>query len=186
MIAEPIFVFTYKTPIGELLIGTWQNQLILCDWKYRSMRASIDARLQRYTNSSYHSIKLNHLEAHGVIKNTIQQLEAYLNGDSQNFTIPLCLAGTDFQIKVWKQLLQIPFGKTISYLELSKRLGDAKAIRAVASANGANAISILVPCHRVVGSNGHLTGYAGGLTAKQKLLQLERLRWQSGVQTQLF
>ncbi len=182
---EPIFVFNYKTPIGELLIGTWQNQLILCDWKYRSMRASIDARLQKYTNSAYHHVKLNDLEMYMVIKNTMQQLEAYLKGDSQNFTIPLCLAGTDFQIKVWNQLLQIPFGKTISYLELSKRLGDAKAIRAVASANGANAISILVPCHRVVGSNGHLTGYAGGLAAKQKLIQLERQGWQSGMQTRL-
>jgi len=92
--------------------------------------------------------------------------------------------GSDFQKTVWEKLLTIPYGKTTSYLELSRMLGDEKAIRAVATANGANAISIIVPCHRVIGSDGSLTGYAGGLNAKQKLLQLEGMNF--GEQLELF
>lgn len=83
------------------------------------------------------------------------------------------MRGTEFQQIVWRELLNIPYGVTVSYLELSRKLSDPKAIRAVASANGANAISILIPCHRIIGSNRELTGYAGGLSAKKKLLELE-------------
>jgi len=89
------------------------------------------------------------------------------------FDIPLRLAGSEFQQKVWQALLQIPFGKTATYLGLSNKLQNPKAIRAVAAANGANAISIMVPCHRIIGSSGELIGYAGGLKAKQQLLELE-------------
>lgn len=87
--------------------------------------------------------------------------------------MPIRTIGNDFQKRVWKALQQIPFGETRSYLQLSESLGNPKAIRAVASANGANALSILIPCHRIIGSNGELTGYAGGLNAKKKLLELE-------------
>jgi methylated-DNA-[protein]-cysteine S-methyltransferase len=87
--------------------------------------------------------------------------------------LPIRTIGNDFQKRVWKALLQIPFGETRSYLQLSESLGNPKAIRAVASANGANALSILIPCHRIIGSNVELTGYAGGLNAKKKLLELE-------------
>ena len=90
-----------------------------------------------------------------------------------HFDIPLELIGTEFQQRVWQELQRIPYGKTISYLQLSKNLGDEKAIRAAATANGANGISILIPCHRVIGSDGSLTGYAGGLPAKKKLLIIE-------------
>ena len=83
------------------------------------------------------------------------------------------LAGTDFQKTVWQSLLQIPYGKTMTYLDLSRNMGNEKAIRAIASANGANAISIIIPCHRIIGSNGELVGYAGGLPTKKRLLQLE-------------
>ncbi len=103
----------------------------------------------------------------------ITQLEEYFAQKRTSFDVPLLLCGSDFQKRVWQELLQVPYGTTISYLELSRKLGDEKAIRAVASANGANAISILVPCHRIIGSNGELTGYAGGLRAKKSLLQLE-------------
>jgi len=89
------------------------------------------------------------------------------------FTIPLLLIGTEFQKKVWNELLQIPYGTTLSYLKLSQKIGDSKAVRAVANANGSNAISIIIPCHRIIGSNGKMIGYAGGIPIKEKLLALE-------------
>jgi methylated-DNA-[protein]-cysteine S-methyltransferase len=101
------------------------------------------------------------------------QLDEYFNRNRKTFDLPTDLQGTDFQKKVWNELLKIPFGKTLSYKELALKLGDIKAIRAVAAANGANPVSIIVPCHRVIGSNGSLTGYAGGLWRKQWLLEHE-------------
>ena len=107
------------------------------------------------------------------LKPCVSQLREYFNGQRQHFDFKLNPQGTDFQQKVWKGLLEIPYGKTISYLELSKKLGDVKAIRAVASANGKNPLWIVVPCHRVIGTDGSLTGYAGGLWRKKELLELE-------------
>lgn len=101
------------------------------------------------------------------------QLKAYFKSERKQFHLKLNPQGTDFQKKVWDKLLEIPYGKTISYLELSKQLGDIKAIRAVANANGKNPIWIIIPCHRVIGSDGSLTGYAGGLHRKQWLLDHE-------------
>lgn len=103
----------------------------------------------------------------------VSQLNEYFDGQRKAFTFTLHPKGTDFQQKVWQALLEIPYGKTMSYLELSKKLGDVKAIRAVAAANGKNPIWIVVPCHRVIGSDGSLTGYAGGLWRKQWLLEHE-------------
>lgn len=102
------------------------------------------------------------------------QLSNYFDGKRKHFNFKLNPKGTDFQQKVWQELLQIPFGKTISYLDLSKKLGDVKAIRAVASANGKNPLWIVVPCHRVIGTDGSLTGYAGGLWRKKWLLEHEK------------
>ncbi|WP_315975840.1 methylated-DNA--[protein]-cysteine S-methyltransferase [Parapedobacter soli] len=102
-----------------------------------------------------------------------QQLNEYFAGTRQTFQLKLNPSGTDFQQRVWKELLNIPYGKTISYLELSRRLGDVKAIRAVAAANGQNPLWIMVPCHRVIGRDGSLTGYAGGLWRKKWLLEHE-------------
>lgn len=107
------------------------------------------------------------------LKEAVNQLQEYFQGKRQTFTFQINPKGTDFQKKVWQELLQIPYGKTTSYLELSKKLGDVKAIRAVASANGKNPLWIVVPCHRVIGSDGSLTGYAGGLWRKQWLLNHE-------------
>jgi methylated-DNA-[protein]-cysteine S-methyltransferase len=101
------------------------------------------------------------------------QLQEYFEGKRTHFTFLLHPSGTEFQKKVWQELLNIPFGKTCSYLELSKKLGDVKAIRAVAAANGKNPLWIVVPCHRVIGSDGSLTGYAGGLWRKKWLLEHE-------------
>ncbi|TJY34711.1 methylated-DNA--[protein]-cysteine S-methyltransferase [Pontimicrobium aquaticum] len=108
-----------------------------------------------------------------VLDDAVRQLEEYFKGERTQFSLILNPQGTDFQKRVWKALLDIPYGKTTSYLQLSKDLGDVKAIRAVASANGKNPLWIIVPCHRVIGSDGSLTGYAGGLHRKQWLLEHE-------------
>lgn len=108
-----------------------------------------------------------------VLKDAVQQFQEYFDGDRTVFNLKINPSGTDFQKKVWEALSQIPFGKTISYLELSKQLGDVNTIRAVASANGKNPLWIVVPCHRVIGTNGDLTGYAGGLHRKKWLLEHE-------------
>ncbi|TYA74065.1 methylated-DNA--[protein]-cysteine S-methyltransferase [Seonamhaeicola marinus] len=108
-----------------------------------------------------------------ILEDCAIQLKEYFSGERKEFSLKLNPQGTDFQKKVWKALAQIPYGKTMSYLELSKQLGDVKAIRAVANANGKNPIWIIVPCHRVIGTDGSLTGYAGGLHRKQWLLNHE-------------
>jgi methylated-DNA-[protein]-cysteine S-methyltransferase len=107
------------------------------------------------------------------LQDCIYQLKEYFNGEREHFSLKLNPKGSEFQNRVWAELQIIPFGKTVSYLELSKQLGDVKAIRAVANANGKNPLWIIVPCHRVIGSDGSLTGYAGGLHRKQWLLEHE-------------
>lgn len=108
-----------------------------------------------------------------VLQDAVTQMQDYFNGNRTTFDFLLNPQGTEFQKKVWKALLEIPYGKTTSYQELSIKLGDVKAIRAVASANGKNPLWIVVPCHRVIGSDGSLTGYAGGLWRKKWLLEHE-------------
>jgi len=104
----------------------------------------------------------------------IRQLNGYFAGELREFEIPLLMLGTDFQKRVWKALLTIPYGETMSYGELAKKIGEPKAVRAVGAANGQNPIPIIVPCHRVIGSDGSLTGFGGGLENKKKLLELEK------------
>ena len=108
-----------------------------------------------------------------VLKDCVTQLNEYFNGTRQQFSLKLNPEGTEFQKRVWNELLNIPFGKTWSYLQLTKQLGDVKALRAVANANGKNPIWIIIPCHRVIGTDGSLTGYAGGLHRKKWLLDHE-------------
>lgn len=114
-------------------------------------------------------------------RNCITQLMEYFEGERTGFDFKISPKGTDFQLRVWNELLNIPYGKTISYLELSKRLGDVKAIRAVASANGKNPLWIVIPCHRVIGTDGSLTGYAGGLWRKKWLLDHENHTFQQSL-----
>ena len=109
-----------------------------------------------------------------IIEETRRQLDEYFRHERQAFDILLLTAGTEFQKSVWNSLMEIPYGQTITYGELATRLGKPAAVRAVANANGANAISIIIPCHRVIGSNNTLTGYGGGLEAKKFLLELEQ------------
>ena len=157
----------FKTVFGELILGAYKHQLCLCDWRYRKMRTAIDQRIKTSLQADFIEEKTE------ITEQAILQLNEYFKGERTVFDIPLRLAGSEFQQKVWQALLQIPFGKTATYLGLSNKLQNPKAIRAVAAANGANAISIMVPCHRIIGSSGELIGYAGGLKAKQQLLELE-------------
>ena len=106
-------------------------------------------------------------------QNCISQLDLYFSGESKTFEIPTSPSGTDFQKQVWSELQNVAFGETISYEALSKRIGNVKAIRAVANANACNPLLLLIPCHRIIGKNGSLTGYAGGLWRKQWLLEHE-------------
>lgn len=154
--------------MGELIIGSFENKLCLCDWRYRKMRTAIDNRLQTFFKAKYKEEKTD------IIEQTILELSQYFQKQRNEFNIPLIFAGTDFQQIVWNALMQIPYGSTASYIQLSEKIGNKNAVRAVAAANGANAISIIVPCHRIIGSDGKLVGYAGGLPAKKKLLLLER------------
>lgn len=173
-----ISISNFKTPVGDLILGEFQEQICLCDWRFRKMRNAIDKRIQQGLNSKYQESETP------LIVNLKNQLSEYFENEREDFDIPILLIGTDFQKSVWQELVKIPFGETRSYLSLSQQVGNEKAIRAVASANGANAISILVPCHRIIGSNNELTGYAGGLNAKKNLLKLEGINLNS--QLELF
>ena len=167
MQVKQIKIQYYKSPIGELLLGSYENKLCIADMRYRKKRTTIDNRIQQGLNAEYVE------EPSEVVTQTIKELEEYFRYERKEFSIPLLLVGTAFQKSVWQGLIETPFGTTSSYLELAKRIGNEKAVRAVASANGANAIAILVPCHRIIGSNGELVGYAGGLDVKRKLLEIE-------------
>jgi len=158
----------YKILNTELILGSYGDALCLADWRYRKNRDAIDKRLQKALGAGYVE------ETSETIEKTIKQLNEYITGRREVFEMPLLMCGTSFQKSVWKGLMQIPFGETASYLELAKRIGNEKAVRAVASAVGANAVSLLIPCHRIIGSDGSLTGYAGGLEVKKKLLELEQ------------
>jgi methylated-DNA-[protein]-cysteine S-methyltransferase len=111
-------------------------------------------------------------DAH-ALASVVEQLEAYLDGRLEEFDLPLAPEGTDFQLQVWQELQNIPYGTTISYGELAGRIGNPKAVRAVGTANGSNPLPIVIPCHRVIGADGSLTGYGGGLEIKEALLSLE-------------
>jgi len=167
---KKIHIGYYKTKIGELLLGSFDDKLCLLDFRYRRMRKTVDARIQKGVNAEY-------LECDDhILKKTREQLDEYLNGERKEFDIPLLMVGTDFQKSVWNALLKIPYGTTSTYLQQAKSIGNEKAVRAVANANGANSMGIIIPCHRIIGSDGQLVGYAGGLPIKKRLLTLEKKR----------
>jgi len=169
----------FNTPIGELILGTFEEKLCLCDWRYRGMRSTIDKRIREGLSAFFE-------EGETMITETAKhQLNEYFSAERIDFDVPLLMVGTSFQKRVWSELLKIPYGKTESYLGLSRKIRDEKAIRSVAASNGANAISIFIPCHRIIGSDGRLTGYGGGLQAKKELLRLE-MHNQASQQLQLF
>lgn len=165
---ESIF---YKSPVGILKLTAEEDALTELLFASTQKNGIKEDDIHHFHNASS-----------PVIRQTIQQLEEYFDGKRMEFDLPLHQKGTPFQQKVWAQLMHIKAGQSISYLTLSKRLGDVKAIRAVGTANGRNNISIIVPCHRVIGSNGSLVGYGGDLWRKQWLLEHEA-RFTNGVQS---
>ena len=158
----------YETSCGELVLGSLGKKLCLCDWRFRKMRHTIDVRIKKGLQAIFLE------EDNDILKKARQQLDEYFHCKRKNFDIPLHLTGTEFQKNVWNGLMKIPFGTTLSYLNLAEKIANKNAVRAVANANGANAISIFIPCHRVIGSDGELVGYAGGIQAKKKLLKIEQ------------
>ena len=158
----------HKTKVGEFILGSFDSKLCMLDWRYRRMRTTIDNRIRN-------GLKAEYVEnGDETTDKAIEQLDEYLLGDRNQFDINLLMVGTKFQKSVWNALMKVPYGLTSTYLQLSEKVNNKKAVRAVAGANGANAISLIIPCHRIIGSNGELVGYAGGLTAKKRLLELEQ------------
>ncbi len=155
------------TPLGKMLAGATDNGICLFDFEFRKMMPAIRKRISSFLQDDFEAGEHFHFDT------LQQQVDEYFRGDRQNFDLPLLMTGTEFQQKVWDALITIPYGSTRSYMQQTKVLGDEKAIRAVARANGENCLAIIVPCHRVVGSDGSLTGYAGGLKAKKWLLEHE-------------
>ena len=158
----------YKTKIGELILGSFDGRLCLLDYRYRRMRVTVDNRIKKGLGADF--VEKND----EVLSKVRAQLDEYLNGDRTSFDIPVLMVGTDFQKSVWEALMKIPYGKTASYLDIAKFINKEKAVRAVANANGANSMSLIIPCHRIIGSNGELVGYGGGVPVKKRLLKFEQ------------
>jgi AraC family transcriptional regulator of adaptative response/methylated-DNA-[protein]-cysteine methyltransferase len=157
-----------QTPLGPMLAGTTDTALCLLEFVDRRMLQTQLQRLQKKLQCSYVP------GSNTIMKQVADQLEQYFEGSLNQFAISLKMPGTDFQQSVWHQLQTIPYGDTRSYKEQAQHIGNEKAVRAVARANGDNRIAIIIPCHRVIGSDGSLTGYGGGLWRKKYLLNLEQ------------
>lgn len=175
------------TPVGQVILGAIGDKLCLCDWKCSKRRVQNDNRIKRLLKAELVDVASLQLElssasvpaldqkvSQHILDETERELREYFAGKRESFDIPLLMAGTDFQKSVWQALLGIPYGEVVSYMDVSQAIGNPKAVRAVSQAIGSNPIAIIVPCHRVVGSNGSLTGFAGGLEAKHCLLELEK------------
>ncbi len=157
----------YHSPAAEILLGSFGDKLCLCDWLHSARREYTDRKLQKALGARFES------GITPVIARTAEQLDEYFAAKRRTFDIPLLTTGTPFQQCVWNALRNIPYGSTVSYARIAEQIGMPRHVRAVANANGANPISILIPCHRVIGSDSRLTGYGGGLLVKQYLLTLE-------------
>jgi len=153
-----VYYTTFESPVGPLLLAGDSNALRRVSFE-SSTRATIPQQDWKQNRAAFVEV--------------VHQLQAYFRGELKVFDVPLAMEGTDFQLRVWNALRAIPYGETISYAQLAERIGNPKAVRAVGLANGSNPIPIIVPCHRVIGSDGSLTGFGGGLSTKKMLLELE-------------
>lgn len=162
---ESVFTTYYHSPVGLLKISGTEHFI---------------SEVSFFDKTDKPAVKTKHMPQ--MVINCIEQLIQYFQGERRVFELPINQTGTPFQQEVWSELMTIPFGKTISYLELARKTGDLKATRAVANANGKNNVAIIVPCHRVIGSNRELVGYGGGLWRKKWLLEHEA-KVAHGVQT---
>jgi methylated-DNA-[protein]-cysteine S-methyltransferase len=155
---ESVFYSRYESPIGPLLLAGSREGLRLVRFGAGKRPAGLASEW---------------IQKDQEFREVVRQLKLYFGGKLEKFDLPLAMTGTDFQKRVWMQLLKIPYGETCSYRSLAENVGSPKAVRAVGAANGANPIPIIVPCHRVIGNDGSLTGFGGGLPLKKRLLELE-------------
>ncbi|WP_283390918.1 methylated-DNA--[protein]-cysteine S-methyltransferase [Millionella massiliensis] len=158
-----------ETPLGNMQALVLEKGVVMCDFVDRSEIAREMSGLMRM----FPGCRVVDGE-HPCLEQLRVQFAEYFGGKRTEFRIPLHLVGTPFQVRVWQALLQIPYGTTITYAQQARMIGNPAAVRAVASANGRNRLPILVPCHRVIGADGSLTGYSGGIERKAELLRLER------------
>lgn len=206
---DKILVGLYESPAGEMILGSFRGCVCLCDWLDNPRRVATDRRIRQTLKAEYciggsiirdreelreystddPDIILKAGEGNeeysavdpDIIQKVRRELNEFFAGKRRDFSEQVVLSGTSFQSRVWNELRKIPYGETISYSELARRLGNPKAIRAVATAVACNPISIILPCHRVIGSDGSLTGYAGGIPAKKLLLSLEKNRTETSL-----
>lgn len=164
-----IHIQYHKTACTEFILGSFEGKICLLDYRYRKKRESIDRRIQQGLNAVYIE------QDNPLLQETRKALDEYFSGKRKTFDLPVLTVGTPFQTRVWEALQKIPYGRTATYAQLAKKIGKPEAVRAVANAVGANALAIIVPCHRIIGSDGTLTGYAGGLALKQRVLDLETI-----------
>ena len=153
-----LYYTVFESPVGRLLLAGDSNSLRRISFE-SSKRSALPQAEWKQNRAAFAEV--------------IRQLQAYFRGELKEFDLPLAMEGTEFQLRVWNELRAIPYGETISYAQLAERIGNPQAVRAVGLANGSNPIPIIVPCHRVIGSDGSLTGFGGGLSTKKKLLDLE-------------
>ncbi len=155
---KAVYYTTYESPVGLLLLAG-ESDALRCVSFESSKRSAPPGAGWKLDKEPFAEV--------------VRQLQAYFRGELKEFDLPLAMEGTEFQLRVWNALRTIPYGETISYAQLAERIGKPKAVRAVGLANGSNPIPIIVPCHRVIGSDGSLTGFGGGLSTKKMLLELE-------------
>ncbi len=153
-----VYYTMFESPVGPLLLAGDSNALRRVSFE-SSKRSALPQAEWKQNRAAFAEV--------------IRQLQAYFRGELKEFDLPLAMEGTEFQLRVWNALRKIPYGETISYAQLAECIGNPQAVRAVGLANGSNPIPIIVPCHRVIGSDGGLTGFGGGLSTKKKLLDLE-------------
>ena len=175
-------IYEYESPCGKLYLASKKGNICLCDWALSKNLGDTLSRLSKALDIEFilpetepvdGTKKLRPEKPSKVIVSAKKQLGQYFSGRRKTFNIPYQMAGTPFQQAVWKSLMDIPYGKSVSYAEIAAMAGYPKAVRAAANACGDNALTVIIPCHRVIGSDDGLTGYGGGLGAKRYLLDLE-------------
>jgi AraC family transcriptional regulator of adaptative response/methylated-DNA-[protein]-cysteine methyltransferase len=165
--AQVAWLADVDTPIGEMIAGATDAHLVVLEF---ARRRTLDAQLERLTRTTGFTLERGDSR---IVRDLRRELAEYFRGERKEFTLPIDARGTPFQMRVWAALRRIPTGTTTSYARLAMAVGQPSAVRAVGKANGDNPIAILIPCHRVIGSDGSLTGYGGGLWRKKRLLDLE-------------
>ena len=163
-----INILRHRTEMGEVVLGSFRGKLCLLGFGGRETRRTVDDKIKKALNAEF----VEHDDE--ILEKTRRQLDEYFKGRRREFDIPLLMVGTDFQKRVWNVLMKVPYGDTSTYLQVAKDVSSERAVRAVGNANAANPISIVIPCHRIIGSGGELVGYGGGLSVKRRLLELER------------